>query len=169
MIKNKNILLADIGATNAITGVTGAWIDSIPMFIISGQVPKKDMIQATGTRQIGVQEFDIVNMVKSSTKYAVIIKKPEEIKFHLEKAYYLCRSGRPGPVWIDIPANIQNAFINEKKLRGFKITNKSKSTRILDNKIKATAKAILSHDRPLIHLGRGVKLSNCKNLTFEIH
>jgi acetolactate synthase-1/2/3 large subunit len=152
------------GGTNTTSGVACCWIDSVPAIFISGQVFLNQTIGSSGIRQIGVQEFDIVAMVKSSTKYAVIIKKPEEIKFHLEKAYYLCRSGRPGPVWIDIPANIQNAFINEKKLKGFKINNKSKSTIILDKKIKAVAKALSRHDRPLIHLGRGVKLSNCERI-----
>ena len=148
------------GGTNTASGVACCWIDSVPALFISGQVFLNQTIGKSGIRQIGVQEFDIVSMIKSSTKYAVIIKKPEEIKFHLEKAYYLSQSGRPGPVWIDIPANIQNAFINEKKLKGFKSNNKKKSNKILDQKIKAVAKALLNHDRPLIHLGRGVKLSN---------
>jgi len=152
------------GGTNTASGIACCWIDSVPVIFISGQVFLNQTIGNSGIRQIGVQEFDIVTMVKSSTKYSVIIKKPEEIKFHLEKAYHLCLSGRPGPVWIDIPANIQNAFINEKKLKGFKINNRSKSNKILDKKIKTTAKALLSHDRPLLHLGRGVKLSNCEKI-----
>ena len=116
----------------------------------------------SGVRQIGVQEFDIVSMVKSSTKYAVIVKKPEDIKFHLEKAYHLSTTGRPGPVWIDIPANIQNAKIELKKLKGFKETSKIKNQNLLDKKIKLVAKALCKHDRPLIHLGRGVKISILK-------
>ena len=75
----------------------------------------------SGLRQIGVQEFDIVSMIKSSTKYAEIVKDPKLIKYHLEKAYHLSMEGRPGPVWLDIPANIQNAYINPKKLKGFKV------------------------------------------------
>ena len=70
-------------------------------------------------RQIGVQEFDIVSMIKSSTKYSVIIKDPNSIKYHLEKAYHYSIEGRPGPVWIDIPLNVQRAKIDEKKLRGY--------------------------------------------------
>ena len=152
------------GGTNTTSGVACCWIDSVPAIFISGQVFLNQTIGNSGIRQIGVQEFDIVNMVKSSTKYAVIVKKPEEIKFHLEKAYYLSQSGRPGPVWIDIPANIQNAFINEKKLKGFKISKKNKSTKILDKKIKVVAKALSNYDRPLIHLGRGVKLSSSEKI-----
>ena len=81
------------------------------------QVFLNQTIGNSGVRQIGVQEFDIVSMVKSSTKYAVIVKNPEDIKYHLEKAYHLCSTGRPGPVWIDIPADIQNAKIELKKLK----------------------------------------------------
>jgi len=152
------------GGTNATSGVACCWIDSVPAIFISGQVFLNQTIGNSGIRQIGVQEFDIVSMVKSSTKYAVIIKKPEEIKFHLEKAYYLCQSGRPGPVWIDIPANIQNAFVNEKKLKGFKINERKKSTKIIDKKIKSVAQLLVKYNRPLMHLGRGVKLTNCESI-----
>ena len=152
------------GGTNTASGVACCWIDSVPAIFISGQVFLNQTIGNSGVRQIGVQEFDIVSMIKSSTKYAVIIKKPEEIKFHLEKAYFLSQSDRPGPVWIDIPANIQNAFINEKKLKGFKINPKKKNNRVLDQKIKEVAKALSIYDRPLIHLGRGVKLSNSEKI-----
>ena len=152
------------GGTNTASGVACCWIDSVPALFISGQVFLNQTIGNSGIRQIGVQEFDIVSMIKSSTKYAVIVKRPEDIKFHLEKAYYLSLSGRPGPVWIDIPANVQNAFINEKKLKSFKINLKKKSNKILDQKIKKVAKALLIHDRPLIHLGRGVKLSNSEKI-----
>ncbi len=152
------------GGTNTASGVACCWIDSVPAIFISGQVFLNQTIGNSGIRQIGVQEFDIVSMIKSSTKYAVIIKKPEEIKFHLEKAYFLSQSGRPGPVWIDIPANIQNAFINEKKLKGFKLYKSKKKNGILDKKIKAVAKALSIYDRPLIHLGRGVKLSNSEKI-----
>lgn len=90
------------------------------MIYISGQVYLDQTIGKSGMRQVGVQEFDIVNMVKFSTKYSVTVKKPNEIKYHLEKAYYIATSGRPGPVWIDIPADIQNADIELDKLISFK-------------------------------------------------
>ena len=90
---------------------------STPAIFISGQVYSNQTIAKTGTRQVGVQEFDIIKMVKSSTKYAVMITKPNEIKYHLEKAYYLSTQGRPGPVWIDIPANIQNANVDESIIK----------------------------------------------------
>jgi len=113
----------------------------------------------SGQRQLGVQEFDIVNMVKSSTKYAVMIKKASTIKYHLEKAYHICEEGRPGPVWIDIPANIQNAKINPKKLIGYKPPIKIRKNFNLDKKIKKIAKLFLKYDRPMLHIGHGVKIS----------
>ena len=152
------------GGTNSVTGVTSSWIDSVPVIFISGQVFLNQTIGSSKKRQIGVQEINIIDLIKPITKYSVMLTKAEEIRFHLEKAYYMCHSGRPGPVWIDIPANIQNSFIDEKKLKGFKANLKNKSHTILDKKIKATAKVLCKHNRPLIHLGHGVKLSNCKKI-----
>ena len=91
------------GGTNAITGVVGAWIDSIPMVIISGQVARKDMINKTNTRQIGVQEINILDIVSPIVKCKTIINNENEILYELQKALSICNSGRPGPVWIDIP------------------------------------------------------------------
>ena len=152
------------GGTNSVTGVTSSWIDSVPVIFISGQVFLNQTIGSSKKRQIGVQEINIIDVIKPITKYSVMLTKAEEIRFHLEKAYHMCHSDRPGPVWIDIPANIQNSFVNEKKLKGFKANFKNKSNTILDKKIKAAAKALSEHDRPLIHLGHGVKLSNCEKI-----
>ena len=96
------------GGTNAVTGVIGAWIDSIPMFVISGQVPTQDMINNTKTRQIGVQEINIIDIVRPITKYSHVLKNPEEIDIVLNKAYEQMLGGRPGPVWIDVPLDIQS-------------------------------------------------------------
>ena len=134
-VKNKPgaaIVTTGPGGTNCSTGVACCWIDSVPALFISGQVFSNQTIGNSGVRQVGVQEFDIINMIESSTKYCVMIKKPEEIKYHLEKAYYLSTHGRPGPVWIDIPANVQNANINEKKLKGYKPKKLKKKNIILD-------------------------------------
>ena len=147
------------GGTNTASGVACCWIDSVPAIFISGQVYLNQTIGNSGLRQIGVQEFDIVNMVKSCTKYAVMIKKAEDIKYHLEKAYYISTEGRPGPVWIDIPANIQNAEINLKKLKSYVPLKKNNKNILLDNKIKKIAKLFLKYDRPMLHIGHGVKIS----------
>ena len=167
-VKNKPgaaIITTGPGGTNCTTGVACCWIDSVPTMFISGQVYLNQTIGNSGLRQVGVQEFDIVSMVKSSTKYAVIVKDPNLIKFHLEKAYYLSKEGRPGPVWIDIPANIQNAQINPKKLKSFKtVKNKNKNKKnILNLKIKKIAKLILDSNRPILHLGQGVKIADAHN------
>src|SRR3989344_8908411 len=92
------------GGTNAITGMLGAWLDSIPMLVISGQV-KRELIGAgkEGIRQLGDQEINIVDIVRPITKHAVTIMDANDIRYHLEKAIYLAKSGRPGPVWIDVP------------------------------------------------------------------
>ena len=156
------------GGTNTITGVASCWIDSIPTIFISGQVFLNQTIQKTGLRQLGVQEIDIISLVKPITKYSIMIDDANSIKFHLEKAYYEASDGRPGPVWIDIPANIQSSFIDEKKLKGF-LPKKSnnKISKNIDNQISKIAKLILKSEKPLLHLGQGVKLSHsdrqCEN------
>ena len=99
------------GATNAITGVTGAWIDSIPLFVISGQVPTVDMINDTKTRQIGVQEINIIDIVKPITKYSKVITDPYQIDIILNEAYEKMINGKRGPVWIDIPLDIQSKLV----------------------------------------------------------
>src|ERR1700704_2025150 len=112
------------GGTNAVTGVAGAWLDSTPCLFVSGQVKRPDrMFDAQGNplgmRQLGFQEVDIVSIVKPITKYAVTVLDPVTIRYHLEKAAYLARSGRPGPVWIDIPLDVQASPIDTGMLAGF--------------------------------------------------
>ena len=121
-IKNKialNVVTTGPGGTNTITGLLGLWLDSIPSIIISGQVPSSQLSEGTGCRQIGDQEFNIVEVVKSMTKYAVMVKDSSEILQILDQAYFKATTGRPGPVWIDIPLDIQGAFIEETTLKGF--------------------------------------------------
>ena len=170
-VKNKPgaaIITTGPGGTNCATGVACCWIDSVPSIFISGQVYLNQTIGNSGIRQIGVQEFDIINMVKLSTKYSAMVTKPEEIKYHLEKAYHLSMEDRPGPVWIDIPANIQNANVDEKKLKGFRAEKKVNKNIILDKKIKKIAKLLTESDRPVLHLGHGVKIAEGKKYLREI-
>ena len=153
------------GGTNCLTGVACCWIDSVPTMFISGQVYLDQTIKKTRLRQIGVQEIDIISMVKDFTKYSVLIKQPNEILYHLEKAYYESTNGRPGPVWIDIPADIQNAEIDIKKLKRFNPPKTKKRLNKLDNQIKKIAKLLAKSKRPVIHIGHGGRISNCeKNL-----
>jgi len=107
------------GGTNTLTGLLGNWLDSIPVFYISGQVPTNQLSRGTGCRQIGDQEFDIVSVVKGMTKYSVMVENKNDILYHLEKAFQCSISNRPGPVWVDIPLNIQGSYIDEKNLRKY--------------------------------------------------
>lgn len=107
------------GGTNTVTGVAGAWLESTPVLFISGQVKRTDLKRDLGVRQLGSQELDIVSIIKPITKYAVTIMDPSAIRYHLEKALYLAKFGRPGPVWIDIPLDIQAAQIEPDTLEGF--------------------------------------------------
>jgi acetolactate synthase I/II/III large subunit len=110
------------GGINSLNGVFGAWTDSVPMLILSGQVKRETCMGVTGytqLRQLGDQEVDIVRMVGGITKYAVLVTDPESIRYHLEKAWYLAASGRPGPCWLDIPVDVQSARIDETRLRGY--------------------------------------------------
>ena len=107
---------------NALNGVFGAWTDSVPMLVLSGQVKRETCMSVTGLkdiRQLGDQEVDIVRMVGGITKYAVLVDDPESIRYHLERAWYLASSGRPGPCWLDIPVDVQSARIEEAGLRGY--------------------------------------------------
>ena len=111
-------LTTGCGGTNAITGVLNGWQDNTPCLFISGQSKRKETVRNSGLalRQFGVQEADIIPIVKSITKYAIMINDPLEIAYHLDKAVYLAKSGRPGPVWLDIPMDVQSAAINENEL-----------------------------------------------------
>lgn len=109
------------GGTNALTGVLGAWLDSIPMLVISGQVKRVTTIWSTDVpiRQLGDQEYHIVDVAKEMTKYAIMITEPESIAYHIEKALYLAAHGRKGPVWIDIPLDVQAAIIETDNMNHF--------------------------------------------------
>lgn len=155
------------GGTNAMTGLLNAWQDNTPCIFISGQCKRKETLQNVGvkTRQIGVQEADIVTLVSSITKYSVMINDPNDIKYHLEKAIYLAKSGRPGPVWIDVPMDVQSAEINEDGLRGFSPAElyKEKEEATV-NEIKSLKADILKAQRPIIIAGQGIRLSGAIEL-----
>jgi len=152
------------GGTNAITGVAGCWLDSIPAIIISGQVKLQDTIYINnvGLRQFGDQELNIVDIVKPITKYAVMVTDKREIKYHLQKAVYLAKSGRPGPVWIDIPLDIQGSMIEEDELLSFTPPNKER-TSSLDDQINTIIELLKKSERPLIIAGNGIRLSGAVN------
>ncbi len=154
------------GSTNAITGVTASWIDSTPVLVLSGQVKRADMIGKSGVRQMGVQEVDIIPIVRPVTKYAVTVMDPIEIRYHLEKALFLAKSGRPGPVWLAIPLDVQAALIDERKLKGFKAEKRAK--RIDGRKIRKVMKLISLAERPIILAGNGIRLGGAQKEFFRL-
>lgn len=152
------------GGTNALTGVIGAYLDSIPMFIISGQVKRETTIYSTDLplRQLGDQEFDISTTVKNMTKYSKIVLDENKISYYLEKALYLAMNGRPGPVWLDIPLDIQGAMIDTDKLIHFNKDNEKKEayTNLDDTFMKKFYNKIYESKRPVILAGSAIRLSN---------
>jgi len=146
------------GGTNTLTGVLGCWLDSVPTIFISGQVSLSQIAEGTGCRQIGDQEFDIVSTVTPMTKYATMIRDKNDIMYELEKAYTIATTDRPGPVWIDIPLDIQGAFVDESNLKIFK--DKPSKSSPNDNDINQLIDLIKSSNKPLFIAGNGIRLSN---------
>jgi acetolactate synthase-1/2/3 large subunit len=153
------------GGTNTITGVAGAWLDSVPCLFLSGQVKQADLKSKRGVRQMGFQEIGIVEIVKSITKYAVMVTDPQTIRYHLEKAVYLARSGRPGPAWIDIPLDVQAAKVSEGDLAKFdeKEVRRSINSKLLQRQVSKAIKLFNQAERPVILVGNGVRLSKAIN------
>lgn len=151
------------GGTNAITGVLGAWLDSIPMLVISGQVKFETTVRSTGLplRQLGDQEFDIVTTVSNMTKYAVMVTEPERVRYHLERALWLATHGRQGPVWLDIPMNVQAAVVETDGLCGYDPSEDA--AEIPEPVAPGVARKVLEllrgARRPVIMAGAGIRLS----------
>ncbi|MFO0735172.1 MAG: thiamine pyrophosphate-binding protein [Labilithrix sp.] len=145
------------GGTNAITGVWGAYTDSVPMVVISGQVQYRTVVRSTDLplRQLGDQEIDITKMVASCTKYAEMVTDASTIKYHLERALYLATAGRPGPVWLDIPMNIQGSLIEPSELKGYDPQADAPPTADVTEVMERLARA----ERPVIIVGQGIRAS----------
>jgi len=161
------------GGTNAVTGVAGAWLDSTPTLFISGQVKRPDRMfdaltgKPLGMRQLGVQEVDICAIVGPITKYAVTILEPTEIRYELEKAVYLALNGRPGPVWVDIPLDVQATPIDETTLRGFDpkelagLSNLTGTSNI-PTEVARFIEEFNKSERPLLFAGNGIRLARAE-------
>lgn len=156
------------GGTNALTGVLGGWLDSIPMFIISGQVrydtTARYAMQFTDgmpLRAMGDQEYDIVKSVEPMTKYAVMIEDPKQIRYALERGWHLATTGRPGPVWIDIPVNYQGSYIETDDLEGYDPAEDDAKLppSVDDEVISVVLEKIRKAKRPVFHAGYGIRLS----------
>lgn len=148
------------GGTNAITGVLHVWQDNMPCIFISGQCKRKETIRyrKLNIRQLGVQEADIISIVQSITKYAVMLDDPQNVLCELEKALYLAQEGRPGPVWIDVPMDIQSAWVEPEKLSHFKPKKTSSENVDLSELRKDFTHAM----RPIIIAGGGIRQSGTR-------
>lgn len=155
------------GGTNAITGVLGCWLDSIPMFVVSGQVKRNTTVYATALplRQLGDQEYNIVASVRPMTKCADIILDPNSIAMHLERAWYLATHGRPGPVWIDVPLDMQAAVIETDELPHYdpRVDENREVPRYNTTRTAAIMEKIKAAKRPVLLLGTGVRLADYRD------
>ncbi len=158
------------GGTNTITGVCGAWVDSIPTIFISGQVTDDTLIKDTGLRQFGIQEGNIVDIVKPITKYAVTVTEPNTIRYHLEKACYLAMSGRMGPVWLDIPLDVQSKLINPEEQPRFTPDKAATSGTeyTLRGLIAECVELLRRAKRPVLISGYGVRLAKAGELLLKL-
>lgn len=158
------------GGTNAITGVWGAYVDSIGMIVISGQVKWETVVRSTPLplRQLGDQEVDITKVVAPVTKYAEMVTDPKSIRFHLEKALHLATSGRPGPVWLDVPMNVQGAMVELDELEGFTPEPVAFETKDVTAAAQDVAERLSKAKRPVILAGAGVRLSGMQPAFVEL-
>jgi acetolactate synthase-1/2/3 large subunit len=161
------------GGTNAITGVFGAWVESLGTIVISGQVKFETTVRSTALplRQLGDQELDITRLVAPITKYAVMVTDPATIRFHLEKALHLATEGRPGPVWLDIPMNVQSAMVDAEALEGFAPeAAPSEPERIasLAPVISQIIDRLSKAERPVILAGSGIRLARAEKEFLDV-
>jgi acetolactate synthase I/II/III large subunit len=166
-----SILTTGAGSTNGITGVVSAWADSIPCMVISGNENSKYIRPDNPLRMYGVQGYDSTFMVSKVTKYSPRVMDPKMILFELEKAHYLTTFGRPGPVWIDVPMNIQSSFVEENELARFdpkSIGSETVSALELKKQVERICEQLRSASRPVVWLGHGIKLAGGENLLPEL-
>jgi len=153
------------GGINALNGVFGAYTDSVPMLIISGQVKREvcsPLSAPAGVRQLGYQEANIIEMVRNITKYAVLVDDPQSIKYHLERAWHLAASGRPGPCWLDIPLDVQAAMIEESELSTYDPSEDDVAVdlEVVRAQCAQTVERLVGAERPVILAGTGVRCAD---------
>lgn len=146
------------GGTNALTGIAGAYLESTPVFVLSGQVKRLDMINGQGIRQQGMQELDIVSIVKPITKYAALVNDPVMIRYHMEKALYEATHGRKGPVWLDIPLDVQASIVDENKLDGYVPDVKEENN--IEKDVLKIIDELNKSERPVLLAGNGIRLAD---------
>ena len=159
------------GGTNTLTGVIGQWLDSVPVLYLSGQVKQETTIESCreiGLRQLGDQEINIIDMVRPVTKFAAIVQKPEDVGLLLDKALFIATHGRPGPVWLDIPLDIQGAQIDESLLvTYFPEENDSVAPPIL-SQISEVVDLLRTAKRPVFLAGQGIRISGAQEAFLEL-
>lgn len=159
------------GGTNTLTGVLGAWLDSIPMLIISGQVRYATTARAAGipVRAMGDQEYDITPLVAHMTKYAEMIIDPKMVKYHLQKALYLAKHGRPGPVWLDVPLDVQGGYIDPEEFVEFDENEIKEQIPVVDEKTIATViDKVKKAKRPVLNVGSAIHSTNTLQLMRKV-
>lgn len=149
------------GATNTVTAIGAAWIESTPLFVISGQVKRADSLESTGVRSMGVQELEVVPIVESITKYAVKLKDPQMVRYEMEKCVAIARQGRPGPVLLDVPLDVQGSFVEEESLVGY--TDDYQKTVIKKETLDSVVELLKNAQRPVFYGGGGVYMSNASD------
>jgi acetolactate synthase-1/2/3 large subunit len=157
------------GGTNAITGLLHAWQDSTPCIFISGQIKRKETIRNSvlPLRQLGIQEADIIAIVESISKYSIMVNDPQMIPYHFQKAAFLAKTGRPGPVWLDIPMDVQSSPLDIESAPGFDPVEegyKSYKTTPIAGELEAVVNALRKAQRPVIVAGQGIWLSKSEDL-----
>lgn len=160
------------GGTNTLTGVLGAWLDSIPMLVISGQVRYATTARAAGipVRAMGDQEYDITPMVAHMTKYAEMIIDPKTVKYHLQKALYLATHGRPGPVWLDVPLDVQGGYIDTSEFISFdpQELQDVEPPKVTQMQIEEVIERVKEAKRPVLNVGNGIHIANCVDLMRKV-
>ena len=149
------------GATNTVTAIGAAWIESTPLFVISGQVKRADSLENTGVRSMGVQELEVVPIVESITKYSVKLKDPQMVRYEMEKCVAIARQGRPGPVLLDVPLDVQGSFVDEESLVGY--TDDYQRPVIKKETLDSVVELLKNAKRPVFYGGGGVYMSNASD------
>ncbi|NLU49343.1 MAG: thiamine pyrophosphate-binding protein [Syntrophomonadaceae bacterium] len=167
------IVTSGPGGTNTLTGVIGQWLDSVPVLYISGQVKRETTIESCrelGLRQLGDQEINITDIVRPVTKFAAIIKHPEEAGVLMEKAIHAATSGRPGPVWLDVPLDVQAAMVDEGLLRGYEPGRQGPEfdREELRQKVAETVQLLKKAKRPVFLAGHGIRIAGAQELFLDV-
>jgi acetolactate synthase I/II/III large subunit len=156
------------GGTNAITGLAAAWLDSTACIFLSGQVKRADLLTGRGVRSMGPQEVDIVSVVTPLTKYAKTLTEPNDVRFELEKAVHLATSGRRGPVWLDVPLDVQASQVDEESLRGFTPEPAGSASVTMKEKVAQAIELLKQAQRPVLFIGNGTRQAHLDGLVKEI-